>query len=234
MAILDDKIKRFLRDGNGYINGNGNGYINGSGNGYGDGSGNGYGYGSGYGNGYGNGNGNDNVYGNGDGNGYGGGNGNGGDIKTINGMTVNVVDGLQTIITHIRGDIAKGYILERNVYLKPCYVIRRGDVYAHGATLREAREALEDKVFSDMSTDDRIAAFVERFSAGGKYPAKDYYEWHHKLTGSCEMGRKTFAANHGIDIDNDMLTVAEFIHLTKDDYGSQIIRQLAEVMGVDV
>ena len=196
MAILDDKIKRFLRDGNGYINGNGNGY--------GDGYGYGYGYGSGDG------------------------------VKTINGMAVNAVDGLQTIITHIRGDIAKGYILERNVYLKPCYVIRRGNVYAHGATLREAQTALEDKLFDGMDVDAKISAFAERFKAGPKYPAKDYYDWHHKLTGSCEMGRKTFAANHGIDIDNDTLTVAEFIRLTKDDYGGQIIRQLAEVMGVDV
>lgn len=46
---------------------------------------------------------------------------------------------------------------------------------------------------------------------------------------SCEMGRKSFAVTHGIDLDNDYMTVQEFIELTKDSFGGQVIRKLAEV-----
>ena len=45
------------------------------------------------------------------------------------------------------------------------------------------------------------------------------------------MGRKAFADSHGIDIDNDFMTVAEFIKITKDSYGGEVIRQLEESYG---
>ena len=54
-----------------------------------------------------------------------------------------------------------------------------------------------------------------------------FFEWHNKLTGSCEFGRNSFIKNHGINLD-DMYSVSEFINITKNDYGSEIIRQLGE------
>ena len=48
------------------------------------------------------------------------------------------------------------------------------------------------------------------------------------LTGSCEMGRKSFATSRGIDIEKDMLTVNEFIDLTKNAYCGEVIRQLRD------
>jgi hypothetical protein len=40
------------------------------------------------------------------------------------------------------------------------------------------------------------------------------------------MGRKNFCEEHGIDIDNDQFTVAEFIELTINSYGGEIIKEL--------
>ena len=40
------------------------------------------------------------------------------------------------------------------------------------------------------------------------------------------MGRKSFATNNNIDLDNDRLTVNEFIELTKNSYDSEIIKQI--------
>lgn len=40
------------------------------------------------------------------------------------------------------------------------------------------------------------------------------------------MGRKSFAKNHGINIDTDKFTVQEFIKITENDYGGTIIKQL--------
>lgn len=59
-----------------------------------------------------------------------------------------------------------------------------------------------------------------------KYPARSFYEWHNKLTGSCEMGRQQFARQGGYDLENDMFTVAEFISITRNAYGKEVIGQL--------
>ena len=40
--------------------------------------------------------------------------------------------------------------------------------------------------------------------------------------------RKYFAKNHDIDLDKDKVTVKEFIELTENDYGGNIIKQLKE------
>ena len=220
------KIEKFLSVGNGGYGhgnggGNGNGYGYGYGHGYGDGNGSGDGYGYGYGYGYGNGNG----YGDGDGNGYGDGDG----IKNINGHNVYNVDGTPTIFTHIHGNVAKGYILERNVIFKPCYIVKGNGYFAHGETLREAQSALEEKILDNMDIEERIKLFKEKFpDANKRYPVTDFYQWHHNLTGSCEMGRKSFAKNHNIDIDNDVMTVKEFIKLTENAYCGEVIKELKE------
>ena len=86
-----------------------------------------------------------------------------------------------------------------------------------------------EKVFEDMPEEERIAEFWKFHKNGVKYPARDLYEWHHRLTGSCEMGRNTFAAEHGIDLNSDTFTVAEFVELCGKSYGGEIIQKLAEV-----
>ena len=176
---------------------------------------NGYGYGDGYGYGYGD--------GYGDGNGYGYGYG----IKSINGMPIFKIDDVPTAITQIRDNIAKGYIVEHNTVLKPCYVIKHENLFAHGETLKQARQALDGKIFANMNTDEVIAEFIKMFpETNKKYDVLDFYKWHNRLTGSCEMGRKAFAKQHNIDIENDKMTVKEFINITKDSFGGDIIKEL--------
>ena len=228
MGISEIEINEFLGNGSGY--GCGDGDSNGFGNGNGDSYGYGYGDGDSYG--FGNGNGCGNGDGNGDGNGYGSGSGDG--IKRINNQTVYRVDNIPTVITYIKGNIAKGYILEFNVYLKPCYIIRHGRYFAHGETIHKAREALEEKLYADMDTEEAIERFAAAFpKTDCPYAARDFYVWHNRLTGSCEMGRKSFALTHDIDIENGRMTVREFVGLTKDSFGGGVIRALAEKMGIE-
>ena len=55
-----------------------------------------------------------------------------------------------------------------------------------------------------------------------------------KLTGSCEMGRREFAKSHGYSMKEDeLLTVEEFIELTKNSYGGRVIRKLRSAYGRD-
>ena len=226
-------------DGAGYGHGYGAGYGAGYGYGYGDGSGDGdgagygYGYGAGYGagSGYGDGDGSGAGSGYGDGDGAGDGYGDGAGLNKINGMIVYLVDGIQTIITTIKNNnIAKGFILNDDLTLNKCFVVKRNNLFAHGETLHDANQALNDKLFDNMSEEERIEEFLNEFEIDKKYPVMKFFDWHNRLTGSCEMGRKTFAKNHNIDLEHDELTVCEFIELTKNDYGGEVIKMLEEAL----
>lgn len=232
--------------GDGYGDGGGNGSGYGSGYGSGDGSGDSYGSGSGDGYGDGYGLGNDSGYGAGGGNGSGTGYGTGygygivigahcgPGLKSINGQPVDMIDDVPTILTSIIGNAAKGFIVRHDFSLAPTFVCKQGNAFAHGETLHKAREALLEKLFDDMTTDERIAAFCKEFKLGVKRPAMDFFSWHHRLTGSCEQGRREFARQHDIDIDSDELTPEEFFALTRESYGGSIIRQTEEVFKANV
>ena len=233
---LDDRIKAFLLvsygDGYGSGDGSGSGYGYGYGDGYGDGdgsssgSGSGSGYGYGYGDGYGSGSGYGDGYGDGDGSGYDYGDG----IKSFNRETVYQIDGVNTMVRSVRGNTAHGAILNGDLTLTPCYIVKQDNVFAHGETLREAMEALRDKLFEDMPEDKRIDAFLRETDREKTYPTQYFYDWHHRLTGSCDMGRKQFARDHGVDLEHGMMTLAEFLKLTKDAYGGDVIRKVMSRM----
>ena len=199
-----ESVKKFVavRCGSGDGSGDGYGYGFGNGSGYGSGFGNGVGYGSGF----------------GFGDGYG--------IASCDGRDVHLIDDVQTIITAVFGAAAKGYILETDLTLTPCYVAKSGNTFAHGNTLKEAIDALHEKLFDDMPEEDRIAEFFKSHSPGVKYPAKDLFVWHNRLTGSCEAGRMSFVRSHDIDLENDTFTIEEFINLCKDSYGGETIKKL--------
>lgn len=211
--------------GHGYGSGSGDGSGDGSGYGYGDGSGSGHGYG--YGSGSGSGDGHDYGSGSGDGDGSGHDYGSGFGIKSIVGMEVHIVDDIPTVITSVRGNIAKGFILNEDLSMSSCYVVKENYKFAHGHTLKDAFSALQEKLYNHFTEKERIAKFKEKFSDfDKKYPADELFVWHHILTGSCRMGRESFCKNKGIDIHKDEYTIYEFIDITKDQYGGEIIKLL--------
>ena len=204
-------------DGCGYGSGYGDGSGYGRGSGYDDGDGSGYGYGYGSGHGYGDGCGCGSGYDDGDG------------VVSFRGQKVYQIDGVPTLINHVHGNAAKGRILRGDLTTEDCYIVRQGSLFAHGKTLRAAMDALRDKLFEDMPEEERIAEFVRAHEWGKQYPSADYYDWHHRLTGSCDMGRSEFAKRHGYRLtDDELLTVEEFIKLTENSYGGSVIRKLRE------
>lgn len=222
METLEGRIKRFLNisSGSGYGSCYGSGSGDGDGYGYGDGYGSGYGSGYGYGDGSGSGSG----YGSGDGYGYGSG------IKSFNGQRVYIIDGVQTLIDDVHGNVAKGHVLHSDLTLNPCFIVKQDNLFAHGETLHKAYEALRSKLFHEYPEETRIAKFKEQYpDFNKKIPAMELFEWHNRLTGSCEMGRRSFARDHGIDIDKDEFTVNEFIRLTENSYGGATIRKLCAI-----
>ena len=234
---MEEIFKKFLSvgsgDGYGYGDGSGSGDGDGYGygSGYGSGSGYGYGYGCGSGEGYGDGDGY--CYGDGEGEGPGSGSGDGygyGDgegVRVFNGYQVHQIDGVPTMIEHVKGNIAHGSILKDDFTTTDCWVAKVGNCFAHGESARKAIDDATAKYNRNKPIEERIAEFVKTFKAGQQYPALDFFRWHNILTGSCEMGRKNFCQQHGIDMDASY-TPDFFIELTQEAYGGSVIKQLKE------
>lgn len=240
METLEDRIKAFvsLSDGSGDEYGCGCGCGYGSEYGFGDGKGSGCGHRNGSGSDDGNEHGCGFGCGDGYGSGYGGfgdgfGDGFGcGDVKEVNGDTVYIVDIVPTIIKSVRDNIAQGFILQRDLTLKPCYIVKEQNKFAHGNTLHDAFTALQEKLYDDSTEEERIEAFRKKFPEyDTSYPNRDLFAYHHVLTGSCRMGRESFCLSKGINLDGTT-TVREFVELTKGSYGGDVICKLPEVYGV--
>ena len=199
-----EALKDFLKIDHSY----GHGY------GSGDGSGDGSRYGSGYG------------YGHGSGYGYGHGSGDGDGIKQIAKQPVAIIDDIQTIISVVKNNIAKGFILNPDLTLRPCWIAKGNNLFAHGDTLKDAVRALREKVLQSSSMEERIAKFKEEFPCfNKKISAKKLFEWHGILTGSCKAGREAWCKNHEINL-TQRYTIHDFIKLTENSYGGDIVKKL--------
>ena len=227
---VTDEVRRFLAVNTGSGSGSGSGY----GSGYGSGSGYGYGYGYGSGNGYGNGDGDGSGdgygsgygYGDGDGDGSGDGYGSGDGLQALDGQHVHLIDGVQTVIASVTGNYARGFLVQKDLTLKPCYIAKHGNFFAHGETLKEAVRDAVAKWTKNRPLEERIADFCRLFpTSETTAKCSVFYDWHNILTGSCRMGRDQFVKEHGLDMEADY-TVEYFLKITRSAYGGDVIREL--------
>lgn len=202
-----------IASGFGYGAGEGSGYIAcyGYSNGYGEGNFTGHGYG------YCSGSGVEDEFG------YGVGNEN---IKSINDNIVDYVDSIPTIITQVHGNIARGYIVNLFLELIPCFIAKAGNSFAHGETIKEALSDASEKEMKRLPLEERIKMFKEVFGdLDSEHTGIEFYNWHHTLTSSCRVGRDEFCKDNNIDLEKKY-TVRYFLDITKESYGSDIIKLL--------
>ena len=77
-----------------------------------------------------------------------------------------------------------------------------------------------------MPIEERIEKFIEVFgSLDSEHTGKEFYDWHHILTGSCRMGRDKFCEENGIDLTKKY-SVRYFLNITKNSYGGDIIKEI--------
>lgn len=165
--------------------------------------------------------------------GYGYGSGDDLGVKEINGNIVCIIDDIPTIITSVRNNIAKGFIVKNDLQFEPCYIVKENNHFAHGDTLKDAFMSLQEKMYDDSTEEERIEAFKKQFPEYDvKYDNMDLFVYHHVLTGSCRMGREAFMSNKGLSLDGKT-SVREFVKLTQDAYGGDIIKKLPEAYGIE-
>lgn len=148
-------------------------------------------------------------------------------IKSINGFDVYYIDSIPTIITNMHGNIARGKTVKKDLTFEDCYIAKGQGYFAHGKTIEEAVRDLQAKIFNDMDIEDKINEFWKVFNRTDKYKGTLFYDWHNKLTGSCEFGRKQFIEQNNLDLEREY-SVKEFIELCENDYGGDIIKKLKE------
>ena len=144
-----------------------------------------------------------------------------------------MVDGVQTLIYSVKGNIAKGAIVNTDLTLTDCYIARVDDSFAHGETIHQAMEDATNKALQEVPTEERIKRVVTQYpDLDAQIEHSTLFSLHNMLTGSCRMGREQFAKEHDLDPKNGTMTMREFITLTKDAFGGEVIRQLAEKYGM--
>ena len=123
------------------------------------------------------------------------------------------VDGIFTRIISERGKVMR---VQRIAHKKIEYLVTDGEgKWAHGATLKEAKDSLiykiadRDKSKYDNWTKDTIVTHAEAI------------ESYRVITGACAMGTRHFCEVVLGNKKKDKYTIAEVIELTKGQYGSE-------------
>ena len=149
-----------------------------------------------------------------------------GDVTALNGNIVDYIDNVPTIIIQVHGNFAYGYIVKEDLTVEPCFIAKVGNSFAHGKTLKNAVADAKAKETKRLPIEERIEKFIEVFgSLDSEHTGKEFYDWHHILTGSCHMGRDEFCRSHSIDLTKKY-SVRYFLNITKGSYGSDVIKMI--------
>lgn len=156
------------------------------------------------------------------------------DLQMIDGYKVSLINGASIIITNIHGNVAQGYLLEKIVYKKPCFIIKGEGYFAYSDTLFDAYEKLVKIIlfnkYAGTSNDNLLYAFKEKFPIYDKpYSNRDFFIWHSIITRSCREGREEFCDDYNINIRSKS-TVRKFIELAKEaNYCVKVIEKLEKL-----
>ena len=130
-------------------------------------------------------------------------------------MEVEIIDNIKTIILQRKKNVIKGLFLYN---LQPCYVVEKDGVYAHGETLKEAKESLIYKIA------DRDKSDYENYTLDTEVTHEEAIKMYRVITGACEIGTRNFVENVLVK-KKEKYTVKEIIKLTKGQYGNETLKE---------
>ena len=133
-------------------------------------------------------------------------------------VEVEIIDNIKTIILQRKKNVIKGLFLND---LQPCYVVEKDGVYAHGATLKEAKESLIYKIT------DRDKSDYEDYTLDTEVTHEEAIKMYRVITGACEAGTRNFVENVLAE-KKEKYTVKEIIKLTEGQYGNETLKEFME------
>ena len=92
------------------------------------------------------------------------------------------------------------------------FLIKRGDIYSHGETLKEAEDSLIYKI-SDRCTDE-----FKKYTLDTVISSEKAIQIYRKITGACEHGVRNFVSSL-VDAPKE-ISIKNLIELTKNNYGN--------------
>lgn len=121
--------------------------------------------------------------------------------------------------------LAKIIEKKKNVYkiqicgqTKISYCIEVDGQFAHGATIKEAKEDLKFKIA------DRDTSMYNDYTLDTVVTKTEAIQMYRKITGACTEGTKHFV-NNVLQVKKDKYTVKEIIKLTQGQYNAEVFKE---------
>ena len=126
------------------------------------------------------------------------------------------VDNIFTRIISERGNVMR---VQRIAHKEIEYLVTDGDGrWAHGKTLKEAKDSLIYKISS------RDTSKYQIWELGTEVTHAEAIEAYRVITGACVLGTRHFCETILGDKKKDKYTIAEVIELTKGQYGAETFK----------
>lgn len=125
-----------------------------------------------------------------------------------------IADGILSEIIKQRGNV---YKVKNHGQNEITYLVKDGDIYSHGKTLKEAKESLIYKISNRDTTK------YKDYTLDTKVSKKDAIQMYRCITGACEQGTRMFVES--LENIPESLTVKEIIDITKGQYGNDEFRK---------
>ena len=128
-----------------------------------------------------------------------------------------VIDGIISVVVNRHKNVLKVKNLgDEDI----TFIVKDGEMYAHGATIKEAKESLLYKISN------RDTSKYNNFTLDTKLTKKQAIEMYRVITGACEAGTRYFVEHNKIPRN---LTVAKVIEITENQYGNNKLKEFFDV-----
>ena len=117
-----------------------------------------------------------------------------------------IADGILSKVVKKRGNV---YHVINHGSNDVTYLIKAGDIYSHGNTLKEARESLKYKISN------RDTSEFENYKFDDELDQTTLIRMYRAITGACETGTRYFCENNKLP---KKCTIRKAIELTKGQY----------------
>ncbi len=122
-----------------------------------------------------------------------------------------IVDSILSRVIYRKGNVLKVVNYNED---KESYIIKDGDLYSHGKTIKEARDSLGYKISS------RDTSMYKDLTLDSILSKDECIKMYRVITGACENGTKYFVSKQEPSKIKDNYSIKELIELTKGQYGN--------------
>jgi len=124
---------------------------------------------------------------------------------------IEIIDGIVSTVIKERGNVLT---VINNGESEDSYIVTDGERYAHGKTIKEAKESLIYKI------KDRDTSKYNSMTLDSEVTFEEAVLMYRVITGSCESQTKAFAEQH---IFEGKKSVKEVIEITKGQYNNELL-----------